>query len=166
MRRLLVLLVTAALAGCGEQGRPAAPAERASTPEPPIVADAREAADWVAGALRSSGHEADFSLDSGKEIDRFFDEQTKAPGEPVPGGLLSEDRGARLFAIGAYIGEVLRRADERWRWVPAEGDPDDELGLILWRAGTEIWPIRRAVERFREGQENGIAAYLAAAADG
>jgi hypothetical protein len=152
------------LAGCGEEER-AAPAPKASsTPEPAIVKDARAAADWVAEALRSSGYEADFSLESGREIDRFFDEQMKGPGRPVPGGLLSEDRGARLFAIGSYVGEVLRRVDGRWRWVPAS-DPDDELGLSLRRGGTQIWPVQRAVKRFEEGEENGIAAYLATAAE-
>jgi hypothetical protein len=160
---LLVLMTAVLLAGCGEDER-AAPPKASSTPEPAIVEDARVAADWVADALRSSGYEADFSIESGEEIDRFFDEQMKGPGKPVPGGLLSEDRGARLFAIGSYVGEVLRRADDGWRWVPAK-DPDDELGLSLRRGGTQIWPVQRAVKRFKEGEENGIAAYLAAAAE-
>jgi len=33
------------------------------------------ASDWVTKALNSSGYKADYSLESIKEIDRFFDEQ-------------------------------------------------------------------------------------------
>src|SRR5580658_8435854 len=83
--------------------------------ESEIVNDANAAAEWVANALSSSGYNADFSLDSLKEIDRFFDDQAPR-GSPKPGGLLSQDLGARLFALGAYVGEVIRRqADGQWQ---------------------------------------------------
>jgi hypothetical protein len=48
------------------------------------------------------------SLESLKEIDRFLDDHT-SEGTPKPDGLLSEQFGSRMFALGAYVGEVLRR---------------------------------------------------------
>jgi hypothetical protein len=57
-----------------------------------LIEDAGRAADWVAMALSSSGYAADFSLDSLRELDRFFDEHSNA-GQAVPGGLLSEQYG-------------------------------------------------------------------------
>lgn len=71
--------------------------------------DLDAAAAWVSEALRSSGYRADFSFASLAEIDRFFDEQAPG-GHPRADGLLSADLGARLFALGAYTGEVLRQA--------------------------------------------------------
>jgi len=55
----------------------------------------------------SSGYCADFSIDSLRDIDRFFDEHSRK-GEVVPGGLLAERFGSRIFAIGSYVGETIR----------------------------------------------------------
>jgi hypothetical protein len=87
--------------------------------EPPIVVDAIESAEWVADALIGL---PDRLLDAGLwEVDRFFDDQMRRPGTPKRSGLLAEQRGPRLFAIGAYIGEVIRRNSGGWKWVSAEG---------------------------------------------
>jgi hypothetical protein len=59
-----------------------------------LIEDAQPYANWVANALTSSGYRADFSLESLKEIDRFFDEQSQ-DGEAVAGGLLAEQLGPR-----------------------------------------------------------------------
>ena len=42
--------------------------------------DIHLASDWVVKALNSSGYKADYSLESMKEIDRFFDEQSSETG--------------------------------------------------------------------------------------
>ena len=39
-----------------------------------IVSDVLASAEWIAKALSSSGYQADFTLTSLGEIDRFFDE--------------------------------------------------------------------------------------------
>ena len=54
----------------------------------------------------SSGYIADFTPAGLWQIDRFFDEQTQG-GTAKLGGLLSQDLSSRLFAVGAYIGEVI-----------------------------------------------------------
>jgi hypothetical protein len=53
--------------------------------------DAAKGAEWVAKALVISGYRADFSLDTLREVDRFFDEHARRSGALVtrsraPGG--------------------------------------------------------------------------------
>ena len=73
---------------------------------------------------------------------------------------------APRLPLGAYIGELIRRNSDGWEWVPAKNDPDDELNLSLRRGGEVIWPIQRAVKRYRNGGEDGIAAYVASVTAG
>jgi hypothetical protein len=126
--------------------------------EPQVVKDAKEAAAWIAGALSSSGYKADFTLESLKEIDRFVDEQTQN-GRPRPGGLLAENSGARVFALGAYVGEVIRRlGDGQWR-----GDDSDraaEINIeVRLKSASVIWPMQRILKRIKNGREDGIYVY-------
>ena len=125
---------------------------------PSIEVDAATSAEWIAHALNSSGYAADFSADSLVEVDRFFDEHAKN-GSPKKGGLLAADRGRRLFAAGAYVGEVLRRSlGGDWQADPS--DPDSEMGLSLVLAnGTTVWPVERVMKRFANGRDDSIAAY-------
>jgi hypothetical protein len=123
-----------------------------------LIEDAERAADWIAEALSSSGYRADYSLDSLREIDRFFDAHSR-DGEAVPGGLLSEQLGHRLFALGSYVGEVIRR-HHGGVWRGDDGDPHGEVDLELVLPGdTILWPIQRVMKRFRNGPEDGIHAY-------
>jgi hypothetical protein len=116
--------------------------------------------------LSSSGYRADFSPESAWELDRFFDEQLERPGKPRRRGLLSEDLGLRLFAVGAYTGEVIRRNADGWTWAAAPDDPDDEIHLQLKRGDDQvIWPVQRAMKRYGEGAESSIAAYVHGVAD-
>lgn len=49
--------------------------------------DIKASCEWVIRALNSSGYKADYTLESMKEVDRFFDEQN------TPDGILSNNRG-------------------------------------------------------------------------
>jgi hypothetical protein len=130
----------------------------ANATEPQIVKDAVEAAEWMAKALSSSGYKADFTLDSLKEIDRFVDEQAPE-GNPKPGGLLSDHLGTRIFALGAYVGEVIRRQGEG-QWRGDDSDPKGEINLaIQLKSGTILWPMQRIMKRIKNGPEDGIYAY-------
>jgi hypothetical protein len=130
----------------------------ANAAEPHIVKDAVEAADWMAKALSSSGYKADFTLDSLKEVDRFVDDQAPG-GNPKPGGLLSDHLGARIFALGAYVGEVIRRQGEG-QWRGDDNDPKGEINLaIQLKSGTIFWPMQRIMKRIKNGPEDGIYAY-------
>jgi len=123
-----------------------------------IAADAKASAEWISRALISSGYRADFTVDSLKEVDRFFDEH--APGGAAKsGGLLSEQLGNRLFAIGAYVGEVIRRtAGGTWRG--DDRDPKAEVNIsVHLNSGVVFWPVQRAMKRYKNGAEDSFAVY-------
>ena len=126
-----------------------------------IVSDALASAEWIATALSSSGYRADFTLASFGEIDRFFDEHAPR-GVARPDGLLSEQVGSRIFAIGAYVGETLRR-QLGGEWVADDKDPEVEINISIKLVdGSIVWPVQRAMKRFRNGPEDSIVAYGAA----
>jgi hypothetical protein len=123
-----------------------------------IVTDALALAEQVSRALSQSGYRADFSLESLKEVDRFFDEQV-SNGKPKARGFLSEELGARLFAIGAYVGEVIRR-HYGGDWQGDDNDPEAEINIALvFEDGTRLWPVQRVMKRFKNGTEDGISVY-------
>lgn len=123
-----------------------------------IKEDIAESSDWISRALQASGYRADFSPESLWEIDRFFDDHS-VNGTARPGGLLSRDLGGRLFAIGSYIGEVVRRKVGR-EWVGDDADPEVEINVELHLPeGSRCWPAERVMKRFKNGPEDGIAAW-------
>jgi hypothetical protein len=118
-------------------------------------------AELVAKALTKDGYEADFTPASLWAIDRFYDEQTRK-GVPRRWGLLAKDTSLRLFSLGAYVGEVIRR-DVGGAWEGNDIDPQPELNLALRLPDNSIvWPVQRAIERMRNGAEAGIVDYAAA----
>lgn len=123
-----------------------------------IKEDIDKSADWIANALNSSGYRADFAPRSLWEIDRFFEEHSQ-DGTAKPGGLLSSGLGQRIFALGSYIGEVARR-ELGGRWGGDDNDPEAEINVeLLLPDGTRCWPVQRAMKRFKNGEEDGIAAW-------
>jgi len=123
-----------------------------------VVEDAKKSWLWMATTLSSSGYVADLSPASLREIDRFFDEQSRR-GKARPGGLLSRQVGARLFAIGAYVGEVIRRA-RGGEWIGDDGHPKAASNVaVRLTDGTILCPVQRVTKRFKTGTQDGIAAY-------
>jgi hypothetical protein len=126
-----------------------------------LAEDLDGAADWISKALSSSGYLADFSPASLWEVDRFLDDHSVA-GRPRPGGLLDKDLGSRLFALGAYTGEVIRRASGA-EWHTDDQDPQGEINVeLVLPDGAIIWPVQRVMKRYQNGAEDGLAAYAAA----
>jgi hypothetical protein len=120
--------------------------------------DVGASADRISRALQSSGYRADFSPASLCEIDRFFDDQSKE-GAAKRGGLLAADLGSRIFALGCYVGEVLRR-DRNGEWLADDADEQGEVNLEVYLPdGTRCWPVQRVIKRLKNGQEDSIAAW-------
>ena len=116
--------------------------------------DIHLASEWVVKALNSSGYNADYSLESMKEIDRFFDEQSSET------GLLSKNRGRILFALGSYIGETVIRL-YGGEWITDDSDPQGEINIsVKLGNGTVLWPVFRCMKRYIQGREESIYAYL------
>jgi hypothetical protein len=125
---------------------------------PTLKEDIRIAADWIAGALVSSGYRADFSPSSLWAIERFFEVNSRE-GSATRGGLLEQDLGKRLFGIGSYIGEVVRRA-LGGEWVTDDSDPEGEINAeLLLPGGIRCWPVQRAMKRLKLGAEDSVVAW-------
>ncbi len=128
----------------------------APAPKTTLAQDIPVAAAWVVKALNSSGYRADYTLESMKELDRFFDEQSG------PGGILSQNRGQILFGLGSYVGETAIRL---WggKWLTDDSDPEGEMNIAVELAsGVRFWPVVRCMKRCRLGPEESLHAYLLA----
>jgi hypothetical protein len=129
--------------------------------KPVLSEDVVKGYDWISKALIFSGYQADFSLESLNEIDRFFDENAQ-DGQAVPEGLLAQDLGKRIFAVGAYVGEVIRRA-YGGTWIIDDRDPEGEINVSVKLAnGTTILPVQRVMKRLKNPDEDGLYIYGAA----
>src|SRR5262249_56244648 len=71
------------------------------------LAITKQSAEWAAQNLIARGYKADFSLESLREVERFFAEHS-TKGKATAGGWLAERLEARIFTLGCYIGEVIR----------------------------------------------------------
>ncbi len=113
--------------------------------------DIATAKEWIKEALVSSNYQADFSLESLKEIDRFFDEQNKDD------GILSENTGRILFALGVYVGEtIISNYDGQWDLENC----DSEMGIkIKVNDETVLFPVLRVMSRYQYGNANSIYVY-------
>lgn len=138
-----------------KQKQNAPPPGAGEKPRRTLAEDIPIAADWVVKALNSSGYLADYTLESMRELDRFFDEQNG------PGGILSRNRGTILFGLGAYVGQTAIRL-HGGRWLTDDSDPEGEVNIAVeLENGVTIWPVVRCMKRCRLGPEESLHAYLA-----
>ncbi len=108
--------------------------------------------EWVVNALNSSGYKADYTLESMKEIDRFFDEQKT--------GILSKNLGSTIFALGSYVGQTAIKL-YGGEWVTDDNDPKGEVNIsVKLSNGTMIFPVMKCMKRFGNGSEDSLYAYL------
>jgi hypothetical protein len=132
--------------------------------EPQIVTDAKKSAEWIANALNSSGYKADFSVESLKEIERFFNEHSQ-DGKPKPGGLLSEQLGNRIFSLGSYVGEVIIR-QYGGEWIGDDKDPQAEMNIeVKLKGKVSLYPIQKTMKRLRNGKEDNLHHYVLVAGE-
>lgn len=128
--------------------------EQKTQSETSLLQDIYSSSEWIAKALNSSGYKADYTLESMKEIDRFFDEQN------TPTGILSRNRGQILFALGAYIGETVIKL-YGGKWITDDNDPQGEMNIAVnLNNGSTITPVMRCMKRYTNGFENSIYDYV------
>lgn len=122
--------------------------------EPTLLQDIYSSSEWIANALSVSGYKADYSLDSMREIDRFYDEQN------TPTGILSKNRGQFLFALGSYIGQTVIKL-YGGKWITNDNDPEGEMNIAVnLDNGSTIWPVMKCMKRYTNGQEDSIYDYV------
>jgi hypothetical protein len=114
-----------------------------------------EAASWAASMVGSRGVTLDGSVESLRILDMLVDDARDAiKGEP------NAPQAALLWALGAYLGEVLRNARGGSWQVGAFDDLDQFWGSSLFFAdGLQVWPMQRLIKRFLNGPDDAIYAY-------
>ncbi len=123
--------------------------------------DVRVSAGWACAALTSSGYGVDFTIDTLGEVDRFFADQTRT-GRVRRRSVLGRDLDGRLDAVGAYVGETIRRA-AGGVWQVDLHDPENGRLLLLLDDGARLHPLRDVRRMFEElcttGTPTGVAVY-------
>jgi len=129
-------------------------------PKPTLAGDIPLAAAWLRQNMTASGCWLDGTIESFRELDRFYDDQHR------PGGLLDGKVGDKLFAVGSYMGEVFR-TELGGVWETDDDDPLGEVNIaVRLPSGTVCWPVQRAGKRFQNGPEDGLYAYGLVTRDG
>ena len=145
--------------------KPVAPTEPHSE-TPPAAAetfshpDIRESAEWIAAILRDHQVEADYSPASLATLDRFLAGSVSAQ---LPGSndFFSEDFSYRSFAMGAYVGEVLRQS-LGGDWESDEKDPLIEINIALRLSEKQsCQPMKRVLERLNTGPSRSFVRFAA-----
>jgi hypothetical protein len=127
-----------------------------NAPMATLLEDIPSAAVAAGRALTQSGYTANFSPETLWQVEKYFTDNTR---NGKPRGDLSSDTGKRLFAIGCYVGEVIRRS-RGGEWRASDEDPKGEINIALALPdGTEIWPVQRLLKRIAGGDSESIAAY-------
>jgi hypothetical protein len=123
-----------------------------------VKASITESSNWISEALNSSAYKADFLIESLKEVDRFFNEHSK-DGKPVAGGLLETAQENKFFALGSYLGEVIRRKTGG-EWIVSK-DPagKNEIALNLSDGRSTLFPISKIKKRFLNGESDLLFPY-------
>ncbi|MGI5508372.1 hypothetical protein [Streptomyces sp. CA-106131] len=126
-----------------------------------LLDDVHTSAQWIARSLDSAAYRTDFSPASLRDIEQFMSDHSDV-GTAVEGGPLATDLGARLFALGCYVGETARHA-LGGSWEADDDDPQGEINVRLQLPdGSVVWPVQRLMQRFRNGPEDSIVGYGAA----
>ncbi len=122
--------------------------------KPSLKDDILTASRFVVIAFNASGYKVDGSIESLKEVDRFFDEQSGLD------GILSKDFGRKLFAIGAFVGEVAI-SHIGGEWVTDDNDPEGEINAsVRLKNGIIFYPMQRVMKRFANGSEDSIYPFI------
>ncbi|MDB5364989.1 MAG: hypothetical protein JWM77_916 [Rhodospirillales bacterium] len=123
-------------------------------PEQPeeLIADASS---WASSMVGSRGVTLDGSVDSLRILDMLIDDARDAiQGEPNP------PQAALLWALGAYLGEVVRSTRGGDWSVGALDDLDAFWATSLTTGdGDQLWPMQRMIKRFLNGPDDSIYAY-------
>jgi hypothetical protein len=120
--------------------------------------DIGESAESEAESMVALGYAADFSVESLVELDRCFVEKVHAE---TPGykDIFADDLAGRCFAMGAYLGEVLRR-NGGGEWYGDPADPMIHINLeVKFSDGSIARPMKQILTRLNTGPDVSFVSY-------
>jgi len=121
--------------------------------------DIKTQSSWIVKAFKADKLTLDYTINSFKNLDKFFEKHSK-DGKAKRGGRLSTNLGPILFSIGAYIGETLIKTFPGSKWITDDNDPEGELNVeIKFPNGSIVWPTQRVMKRFKNGAEDSLFDY-------
>lgn len=125
------------------------------TPPEPLEQLIGDAAMWAATLVGNRGATLDGSVESLRILDALIEDARESiQGEPNP------PQAALLWALGAYLGEVLRNARGGSWTVGALDDLDLFWGTSLTSTdGLQMWPMQRIIKCFLNGAEESVYDY-------
>ena len=94
--------------------------------------DIKKSSAWAVKAFAEDNLRLNYTIDSFKDIDKFFDLHS-TNGTANEEGRLTNNLGSTLFSIGSYIGETFIRLVPGSVWVIDNNDPKSEIN-----AGSEF----------------------------
>lgn len=116
-------------------------------------------ADWLVKAFAADKLVLDYSIGSLVETDRFFALHA-TNGQAVKGGRLSQNLGAVLFSVGAYVGETIIKHVPGAVWETDDNDPAAGINAtIAFTDGITMWPMQKVMKRFKNGPEDSLYLY-------
>ena len=120
-----------------------------------LAKDIPEYAEWAKNNLNQTGYKVDYDLESMKEVERFFEEQSKEGGVLVPGS-----SGSVLFGLGCLIGETIIKTCGG-HWETDDNDPQGEVNIAVRLPDNSlVWPVQRCMKRLKNGPEDNIYDYV------
>ena len=124
-----------------------------------LVEDIPKASDWLVAYFRQDNINLDYSLNSLKYIDDFFDKNAEN-GAPKNNSKLADSLGYKMFAISSYIGQVIIKTIPGSKWITDDNDPNGEVNIeVVTKDGGHLWPGQKVFKRFKNGSEDGLYSY-------
>lgn len=116
-----------------------------------------QSADSVVALCGAHGVELDYSIDSLRRVDDFI-EKYCPQGVPTRGGPFYDQTLMKIFAVGLYVGEVMRR-NVGGSWSDAALEQSAFGYCLVMEDGAVVWPVLWAMNRQESGLERSLYGY-------
>jgi len=117
-----------------------------------LLEDIAIASGSALNALNASGYNVEMNEGAFKELDRFFQEQMDdVIHQPLPGGILADETGKRLFMLATLIGDI---AIYRFGgvWLTDDNDPQGDMNIaVRLNNGNTLKPVYLLLRRMQDG---------------
>jgi len=124
-----------------------------------LLQDIKTQSDWIVKAFAADKLKLDHTIRSFIEIDKFFNKHSK-DGKAIKGGRLSQNLGAIIFSLGAYVGQTIIENVPGAVWQTDDDDHQGEMtASVQLPDGTIIFPMQRIMKRFQNGSEDSVYVY-------